>query len=47
MKKISKAFSLSLMGAIAVPVTLSATTINQATQERERERALRRAILIC
>ena len=35
MKKISKAFSLSLMGAIAVPVTLSATTINQATRERE------------
>ena len=37
MKKISKVFSLSLMGAIAIPVTLSATTINQATQERERE----------
>ena len=45
MKKISKAFSLSLMGTIAVSATLLATTINQAPQERER--ALRRAVLIC
>lgn len=35
MKKISKAFSLSLMGTIAVSATILATTINQAPQERE------------